>query len=72
MHALNGSVPTTLLSLVMVTALGASTVGAQTFDFGTPIQSAADSRFSTQGATPQTLSSTSTTTFKSPNFSSRR
>jgi membrane-associated phospholipid phosphatase len=66
MHALNGPVRTTLLSLVMVTALGASTVGAQTFDFGAPIPSAADSRFSTQGTSPQTLSGT--TTFKAPNF----
>jgi hypothetical protein len=68
MHALNGPVRTTLLSLVMVTALGAGPLGAQTFDFGAPIPSAADSRFSTGGTSPQSLSSTSTPTFKTPNF----
>lgn len=66
MLALDGPVRTTLLSLVLMTALGASTVGAQTFDFGAPIPSAADSRFSTQGTSPERLSST--TTFKTPNF----
>ena len=66
MHALNSR--TTLLSLVIVTALSANTVGAQTFDFGAPIPSAADSRFSTQATSPQSLSATTTFKTKTPNF----
>jgi hypothetical protein len=59
----------TILSLVVLTALGANSVSAQTFDFGATIPSAADSRFS-EPAPNQALSSTSTfkTTTKTPNF----
>jgi membrane-associated phospholipid phosphatase len=59
---------TAFLSM-MVTCVSASVVQAQTLDFGQPIQSAADSRFS-EPAPAQALSSTSTfkTTPKTPNF----
>jgi hypothetical protein len=69
MQVLTSRLRITLLSLFLMTALGANAVGAQTFDFGATIPSAADSRFSEQAPT-QTLSSTSTftTTTKTPNF----
>jgi membrane-associated phospholipid phosphatase len=54
------------LPVAVAACLSASVVQAQTFDFGQPIQSAADSRFSVQPPVPQSLSDTST--YKSPNF----
>lgn len=68
MHVLNSRLRTTLLSLVVMTTLGANAVGAQTFDFGAPIHSAADSRFSEPAPELKQLSSTTTFKTKTPNF----
>ena len=68
MQVLNSRFCTTLLSLVVMTALSASTAAAQTFDFGAPIPSAADSRFSEPAPSLQPLSSTPTFKAKTPNF----
>jgi membrane-associated phospholipid phosphatase len=55
--------------VIAVACLSAQAAQAQTFDFGQPIQSAADSRFSTPAPSPQRLTgTTSPTTFKTPNF----
>ena len=55
--------------VIAVACLSAQVVQAQTFDFGQPIESAADSRFSAPAPSPQRLSTiTTTTTFKTPNF----
>jgi membrane-associated phospholipid phosphatase len=57
--------------MIVAVCLSASVVQAQTFDFGQPIQSAADSRFSPQAPSPQAPSPqrlSSTTTYKTPNF----
>jgi membrane-associated phospholipid phosphatase len=67
MRALSSSARARLLPLVAVACLASNGVQAQTIDFGAPIQSAADSRFSAQAPGSQNLSSTPTT-FKAPNF----
>ena len=66
MPVLKRSVRTTVLPLIAVACLS-GVVEAQTIDFGAPIQSAADSRFSAQPSGPPSLSSTPTTV-KAPNF----
>jgi membrane-associated phospholipid phosphatase len=66
MRVMSRPARTAFLPVIAVVCLSARVVQAQTFDFGQPIQSAADSRFSTQAPSPQRLSST--TTFKTPNF----
>lgn len=67
MRALSGSART-VLSLVAVACLSSRAVQAQTFDFGAPIQSAADSRFSAQPQSAPGLSNASTFTAPTPNF----
>ena len=68
MQVLNRRFRTTFLSLVVMTALGASSLGAQTFDFGATIPSATDSRFSEPAPALLQQSSTSTFRAKTPNF----
>jgi membrane-associated phospholipid phosphatase len=65
---MSGSARTTILSLVAVVSLCGRSAEAQSFDFGTPIQSAADSRFSSQPSITQPLSSTPTFQTPAPNF----
>jgi membrane-associated phospholipid phosphatase len=57
-----------VLSLVAVACLSGRAVQAQTFDFGAPIPSAADSRFSAQAQETPSLSGTSTVKAPAPNF----
>ena len=70
MRAISCSGRAAFLPVIAVACLGGNVVQAQTLDFGQPIQSAADSRFSTPAPSPQRLTSTTTfkTTFKTPNF----
>jgi membrane-associated phospholipid phosphatase len=68
MRAMSGSARTAVLSLVAVACLSGRAVQAQTFDFGAPIPSAADSRFSAQPQGAPSLSSTSTVKAPTPNF----
>jgi membrane-associated phospholipid phosphatase len=65
---MSGSARTTVLSLVAVACLSGRAVQAQTFDFGTPIESAADSRFSAPPQSAPSLSGPSTFKPSTPNF----
>ena len=68
MRAMSTSARASFLPVIVVACLSARGVQAQTVDFGQPIQSAADSRFSAQAPSPQLLSGTSTFKSKTPNF----
>jgi membrane-associated phospholipid phosphatase len=56
------------LPVIAAVCLSAQVAQAQTFDFGQPIQSAADSRFSAREPSPQRLSTTTTFKTPTPNF----